>query len=333
MNQTITIANRQQVFVPSYDIVAQHRARIEAEREAERAKQAERVAQANYAAMGGDLLEMGLCALVGIATMAITQALTLTERLAASATPEGRERYTYDINYWQDGKFRAIVNATANAARKQERDIAAMINRQMHRTGLTDMPEQCADMADTLEEALAPVTDAIGRYIIARQCEINKVARDPWALADVIKTVVLTNFAHQCYQFVAQKSLPAIDHYPIYRSLNCNKLAAQCVKLTNTIDVRYEDGTDIDYPTFSETASMTELLTDLSKMFLSVELLSRLLGCIGIDPNTLINTANGRKSIVDGFQDSTMSLNYYKQHYTAKWPLDKMRRKRTNKKR
>ena len=112
MNQTITIANRQQVFVPSYDIVAQHRARIEAER----AKQAERVAQANYAAMGGDLLEMGLCALVGIATMAITQALTLTERLAASATPEGRERYTYDINYWQDGKFRAIVNATANAA-------------------------------------------------------------------------------------------------------------------------------------------------------------------------------------------------------------------------
>lgn len=328
MNQTITIANRQQVFVPSYDIAAQHRARIEAEREAERAKQAERVAQANYAAMGGDLLEMGLCALVGIATMAITQALTLTERLQASATPEGRERYTYDINYWQYGKFRAIVNATANAARKQERDIAAMIKRQMHRTGLTEMPMQCADMADTLEEALAPVTDAIGRYIIARQCELNKVARDPWALADVIKTVVLTNFAHQCYQFVAQKSLPAIDHYPIYRSLNCNKLAEQCVKLTNTIDVRYEDGTDIDYPTFSETASMTELLTDLSKIFLSVELLAKLIGCIGIDPNTLLNTANGKKSIVDGFQDSTMSLNYYKQHYTAKWPLDKMQRRK-----
>ena len=288
-------------------------------------QQAERDAERRFQALGGQMLELAIAAMVAIDSVTIGRVLNMASRLQASAKQEGRDEYVYEKNYMADGRLRAIINATYHAASKHDSALQMMVRRQAVRNGISELEIQCTNSADVLDDVIKPILDAHTRYIVLRQAATRPTS-DIWCLADMATTVNLAGFAAQCYSFICRQSFPVIDSIRMYsEALNISRLFGQVTKLMDNLPISNEDGTDIDFRIFTDTKDETAIMTDLSRVFLSREAIALILD--NIMPEHKVREATS-KSLVAEFADNTMSLNYYKMHYLAAYPLDKIRRRK-----
>lgn len=313
-----------QYAAPSFANIAKQ---LDRKHKAEREQaDAERIARELYEQEGGDNIEIALQVLLVANLWLIEQAETILSGIQHSDREEVRDRRGYMTDVvTKNGRLRATLNAAISAVRKQDKRLCTFVSEAGDKYADSEFSVLCAESADEYKEIIKPLTDALQRYCLNRQTSRGKMAADPIMAADSTSLFAFAKLVSQMYDFLARRVFSVIDRMggiiergSNYRALN--GLAVQEAVLKVCVALPF---TNIDPTELLKSEDGSQLLQDICKVTFSTECLDRIFRARGAQQTTIV-----KKSMVDEWEDSTMSLNYYHQHYNAAWREVEFKRKK-----
>lgn len=252
----------------------------------------------------------------------IDKMLHMVERLRASHTEEGRDRYAYDRDYTRDGQTRAVINATEARARSQQKELGHFITDSGQKASEKDFDCHCAESMDVFDEAVAPLFNALVRLFIAEQIRLGETD-DVMMRADLLATACMAHVNTELYCCIVD-NIPVVGTISRHDCFKGRKMCAQVDKLVERLGGRHAEA-------LITGNKCREILQDLSYIIFSTEMIDLQMEARGCKMRRSEST-----SFVTGFKEHTMSLNYYRQHYNGYLTqkdilteIDRIRKKRT----
>lgn len=280
--------------------------------------------------INADDLEIALMLCISINTIASNKLRDLVDRIKASQTQEGRERYCYERNYLAKKKgeqniFKSIVNATESMLDKFDKSLCRHLKIASEDV-CTGFDIACSESISVVEENFEDIINASSRFFVSELAKMKDVPEDIWCYSDLLVAGLITEVNWEVYQFLfVRGQFYYVDYVPEYKFLNGNALLQQYNKIKDNIDLKASNGVDdaFFYNNIILKNEYTELKRDMCKILFSVENAKHLFEARGNQIEFI-----DRKSLIDGFDNNTYSLNYYKQHYRGAFPLKDIKRKK-----
>lgn len=267
-----------------------------------------------------ELLSMEICLsmLLMFDVLTIDYIQRFSDMLAASGTPEGRERYNIVQPFAKDGQCRAMNGRLRKLISRFTSNANSLC---APKKDCPDFSQQISNSIEEAQEILDVPMSAYERFINYKLSRKTlSTPQDPVMLSIILKCIVFLDIAAGIYDNItAEANYPFLANYHCYKMLRMDSLHKQIVGMLSYMDFLDTNGKPLHYNLsgVKNCKESTEIIDDIIYIIYSAEYINRIFGArTGIYPDY---GGGEYKSIVPRFDACTKPLSFYFDKYKDKY--------------